>query len=243
MAAAVKYAKERHLRIGDEITLTADGTEAKYLICGFTQISNNLGKDCLLTRDGYQRMGRLPDLSYYLNLTKGTDIDAFNEEISTQLAGGVNGVVNVQSILEGTASVYVTLMKIIVTGILILSAAVIIFVLYLLVRTMLNRKKQEYGILKALGYTTGQLVMQTALCLMPPVMISVLVGFFLNSMVINPLTGLFLRGIGILKCTFAVPGGFLAAAGAGMIVYTFAMTCLLSLRIRKIVPREMLMGE
>lgn len=243
MAAAVKYAKERHLRIGDEITLTADGTEAKYLICGFTQISNNLGKDCLLTRDGYQRMGRLPDLSYYLNLSKGTDIDAFNEEISTQLEGGVNGVVNVQSILEGTASVYVTLMKIIVTGILILSAAVIIFVLYLLVRTMLNRKKQEYGILKALGYTTGQLVMQTALCLMPPVMISVLVGFFLNSMVINPLTGLFLRGIGILKCTFAVPGGFLAAAGAGMIVYTFAMTCLLSLRIRKIVPREMLMGE
>lgn len=242
-AVAVKYANQRGLRIGDEITLAAEGAEEKYLICGFTQISNNLGKDCLLTRAGYERMGRFQQTCYYLNLKEGTDIDAFNEEIKTKMQGGISTAVNIVSILDGTANVYVTLMKIIVVCILVLSAVVIAFVLYLLVRTMLNHKKQEYGILKALGYTTGQLVLQTALCFMPPMVLSMTAGILINSVLINPLIALFLGGIGILKCTFAIPGGFLAAAGAGMVVYAFGITCVLSLRIRRIVPRVMLAGE
>ena len=68
-------------------------------------------------------------------------------------------------------------------------------------------------------------------------------GILINSVLINPLIALFLSGIGILKCTFAIPGGFLAAAGAGMVVYAFGITCVLSLRIRRIVPRVMLAGE
>lgn len=242
-AVAIKYARERNLSIGDEITLTAGGKTAVYLISGYTQISNNLGKDCLLTRAGYGRMGELHDLSYYLNLKDGTDIDGFNGEISERFKGGVNAVINVMSILEGTASVYVTLMKIIVAAILVLSAVIIAFVLYLLVRTMLNHKKQEYGIQKALGYTTGQLVCQTALSFMPAVILSECAGILVNSMIINPLIAVFLSGIGIVKCTFEVPAGFLAAAGAALVIYTFAVTCVLSLRIRKIVPRVMLTGE
>ena len=82
MAIAAKYAREKGLKIGDEITLTADGRKARYLISGFTQISNNLGKDCLLTRSGYERMGRLQDESYYINTADGVDIDDFNEDVS-----------------------------------------------------------------------------------------------------------------------------------------------------------------
>lgn len=53
--------------------------------------------------------------------------------------------------------------------ILILSAIIIVFVLYLLVRTMLNNKQMDYGILKSLGFTTGQLILQTAMSFMPVV--------------------------------------------------------------------------
>ncbi len=243
IAVAAKYAKENDLKIGDEIAISTDGKEAKYIISGFTQISNNLGKDCLLTRSGYERMGELQNASYYLNLSDGTDIDAFNQEMEEQFGSEINTTINIEKVVSGTGSVYISLMTIIVIGIFILSGVVIAFVLYLLVRTMLSNKKREYGILKALGFTTGQLILQTSLAFMPPVILSTIVGIIVCSFIINPLTALFLSGIGIVECTFAVPVGFNIAAGIGLVVITFAIACLMSLKVKKIVPRELLSGE
>lgn len=242
-AIAIKYAEEKGLKVGDEITLTAEGKEAVYIISGFSQITNNLGKDCLLTRGGYERMGELQNASYYINLIDETDIDAFHEEIKDKFKEDVNAAINISAVLDGTASVYVLLMTMIVVVILVLGAIVIAFVLYLLVRTMLTSKKRDYGILKALGYTTGQLILQTALSFMPAVILSTIAGLTASALIINPLTALFLRGIGIVKCTFTVPVGFIAAAGVGLILFTFGIACLMSLRIKKIVPRALLAGE
>ena len=75
---------------------------------------------------------------------------------------------------------------------------------------------------------------------MPAVVVSTVIGIVLCSFIINPLTGLFLRGIGIVKCTFTVPVWFVMAGGAGLIVFAFAAACLMSLRIRKIAPKELL---
>lgn len=243
MAIAAKYAKERDLKIGDEVTLTADGKKADFLITGFTQISNYLGKDCILTREGYERMGTLQAVTYYMDITEGTDIDALNQEITRRFEGEILGTTNIQSVMEGTSSVYVTMMTIIVAAILILGGLVIVFVLYLLVKKMLNRRKEEYGILKALGFTTGQLVLQTALCFMPAIVLSTAAGILISIKIINPLVALFLSGVGVVKCTFIVPAGIITAAGCGLVLFTFCIACLLSLRVRRIAPRALLGGE
>lgn len=243
MAIAAKYAREHDLKIGDEIALTADGNEARYLISGFTQISNNLGKDCLLTRSGYERMGRLQNESYYINIADGVDIDAFNTEVGEEFGSDIYTTINILSVMNGTTAVYISLMTIIVIAVLVLSACIITFVLYLLVKTMLNSKKRDYGILKALGFTTGQLVLQTALSFMPAVIVSTAAGITVSMLIINPLTALFLRGIGIVKCTFHIPVGFSIAAGIGLVIFAFAAACLLSMKVRKIAPRALLDGE
>ncbi len=243
IAVAAKYARENDLRIGDEIQITANGKQERYLICGFTQISNNLGRDCLFTRTGYERLGTLSNASYYINLSEGTDIDSFNHEIEEQFNGRLNTALNADAILNASAGVYTRLMKMIVVTILSLSAIIVVFILYLLVRTMLNHKIRDYGIMKALGFTTSQLILQTALSFMPTIILSTLVGLTLCSLIINPLTALFLSGIGIVKCTFTVPIGFITAAGLGLILFAFAIACLLSLKIRKITPRALLSEE
>ena len=78
---------------------------------------------------------------------------------------------------------------------------------------------------------------------MPAVVLSAAAGLLISAQVINPLTALFLHGIGIVKCTFTVPVAFTAAAGAGMCLLAFLLACLLSLKIRKIAPKELLSGE
>ncbi len=243
IAIAAKYAKENGFKIGDEIEITANGNQEKYLICGFTQISNNLGRDCSLTRTGYEKLGTLANTNYFINLTDETDIDAFNQEMQEKFAGSIDDTINIMTTMESMSGVYVSLMTIIVIAILVLSAIIIAFVLYLLVRTMLNNKIRDYGIMKALGFTTGQLILQTALSFMPTTIFSTVVGLVLCSFIINPLIALFLSGIGIVKCNFAVPVGFTVLCGAGLVLFAFATVCLLSLKIRKIAPRALLSGE
>lgn len=243
IALAAKYAREQGFAIGDEIELTSNGKQASYLIAGFTQVTNNLGKDCLMTRPGYERLGALASTSYYLNLSDEVDVDGFNAEIKERFGSDVYAVINIRAVVDGAAGVYVTLMTVIVIAILALSALIIAFVLYLLVRTMLNQKSRDYGIMKALGFTTGQLILQTALSFMPTVIVSTAIGLTACGFLINPLMAVFLGGLGIVKCTFTVPVGFIAAAGTGLALFAFGMLCLLSLRIRKITPKALLTGE
>lgn len=243
IAVAAKYAKEKGFELGNEIAITANGKTEKFIISGFTQITNNLGRDCLLTRKGYELFGELSNVSYYINLKSGTDVDAFNDEIRDLFKNDVNATINVGAALSGSSTVYVTLMTVIVIAILFISTIIIAFVLYLLVRTMLNNKKRDYGILKALGFTTKQLILQTAMSFMPSVIISTIVGLIFCSFIINPLVSLFLSGIGIVKCTFEIPIGFIAAAGFVMVALTFGIACLLSLKIKKISPKTLLTGE
>lgn len=243
VAVGAKYAKENDLKVGDEILLKTEGNEESYLITGYVQTTNQLGKDCAITREGYERIGSSQDVSYYLNLTDDTDIDDFNAGVCEQFGRDINTTLNIMSVIEGSGSVYVSLMTIIVTAILIVSGIVVVFVMYLLVRTLLNSKKRDYGILKALGYTTRQLILQTAFSFMPPIILFTLVGMVICTQIINPLLAVFLSGLGIVKCMFTVPPLFIIIAGAALILFAFAAACLMSLRIKKIAPRTLISGE
>ena len=155
----------------------------------------------------------------------------------------INAVINFLATVESACSVYVNLMMIIVVAILVLSVIIICFVLYLLVRTMLNNKMRDYGVMKSLGFTTKQLVLQTALSFMPAIILSTVIGLIISCLIINPLMSLFLSSMGIVKCTFAPPVLFSVIAGIGLILFAFAFACLLSLKVKKIAPRNLLVGE
>lgn len=238
-----KYAKEQGLKIGQQINIAVNGKQGEFLISGFSQGTNNLGKDCFLTRSGYESLGVLDNVSYYYNAKAGTDIDALNAEIKELIGADVNFIINSYAAILGTGKIYVALMTMIVIAVIILSLIIITFVLYLLVKTLLGSKKREYGILKAIGFTSRQLAVQTALSFMPAIILSTVIGLTVGGFVINPIMTLALSGMGIAKCTFIVPVGFNVAAGFGLVALSFGIACLLSLRVKKIAPRELLVNE
>ena len=243
MLIGAKYANEQGLKVGDTITLTADGKNADFLLCGLTQTSNYLGKDCLMLKSGYERMGTLPSECYYMELSEKADVDDFLEEVSKEFSGSVLLTVDIQEVIDGTASVYVGIITVIVGVCAVLGLIVITFVLFLLVRTLLAHKKQDYGILKALGFTTRQLILQTAMSFMPALILSTGIGIGISVWMINPLIALFLRGIGMIKCTFEIPLGMIIAFGFAMVLAAFFLACFLAFRIRKITPKALLSDE
>lgn len=78
---------------------------------------------------------------------------------------------------------------------------------------------------------------------MPSIIISTVIGITVSCFVVNPLMGIFLSSIGIVKCTFTVPYLLSAIAGVFIIASSFGIACLLSRRVRKIAPRELLINE
>ncbi len=78
---------------------------------------------------------------------------------------------------------------------------------------------------------------------MPAVVLSTAVGLTVCSFIINPMMAVFLEDLGIVKCTFTVPVGYNILAGIGMILASFGIACLLSVKIKKITPKELLAGE
>lgn len=243
ISIAAKYANDNGIKVGDEIAFSIGNKQEKYIVSGYTQNTNSLGKDCIITREGYEKLAELPNACYYVDLTEGADIDGFNDELSDRFGNDILAALNVYSIIESSGSVYVLLVTVLVIAVVIISCIVIIFVMYLLVRTMLNNKKRDYGILKALGFTTGQIVLQTAMSFMPSVIISAAVGVTASTQLINPLLAVFLSGIGIVKGMFIIPVGGSVIAGLGLILFAFGAACLMSLRVRKIAPRGLLAGE
>lgn len=243
IAIAAKFAEENNIHIGDEIIVSSNGKEGKYIVSGLTQITNNLGLDCIYTREGFMRLGELSDVSYYINLVDGADVDAFNSDMKEKLGNNANMAINVDDTVSAGVTVYVQLMTMIVIGVLVLSGGVIAFVLYLLVRTRLGNKKQDYGIMKSFGFTTRQLIVQTTVSFMPPIILSTIVGLAVGCIVINPFMSLFLSSIGIVKCTFTVPAGLVIMEGVGIILFTFLILCLMSRKIKKLAVHSLLIGE
>lgn len=240
LAIGGSYAQQHRLAIGDTVTLSKGQLSCEYLICGLIQCTNYLGRDCSMLLSGYEQLGQLEGYAYYLDFRPDVSTPEFLDEISSFYGDGIASTANVQEVLNGSLGIYQSLVSTIVVMILLMTLIIILFVLYLMVKILLLRKKQDYGILKALGFTTGQLILQTALSFMPSVVLASAIGFTVSSFVMNPLLTLFFRGIGVMKCTFTIPLALVTAAGISLTVFTFIFACLLLLRIRKVRPRELL---
>lgn len=227
---------------GDTIVLKKDGQEAEYLITGLIQGSNYLGHDAALTEGGYRRIApgfQTRSVSVYLN-DKGQAEDyiqrlkdVFGESIVTT---------NISHVIEASLGIYQWIVSILVLIILIITAGIVSMTLYLVVKTTLLRKRKELGIQKAIGYSTRQLVLQTAFSFLPIVLLGSVLGCVVGYFAVNPLLSLLFSGIGVMKVNFQILPQMLAGLAAALTFLGFLISALTSLRIRKISPYA-LMGE
>jgi len=118
--------------------------------------------------------------------------------------------------------------------------AVTVLVLFLMIGTIINRSKKETGILKAIGFTSKQLIAQMLLSFLPLILGGVLIGTILGIFVTNPLLGVMFSGIGIARASFIIVP-WLVALGAVLLIAASIVTLLLvSLKYKRISARELI---
>lgn len=116
-------------------------------------------------------------------------------------------------------------------------------VVMLLIRTKVIRERKNYGVYKALGFTTKQLMAQTVMSNLPLIVIGALFGIVGSVCLTEYLVVIFLSFAGIRSCNMIVNPIWLVFTFVGITVIALIVAICFSLRIRKVEPAKMLMDE
>jgi putative ABC transport system permease protein len=106
--------------------------------------------------------------------------------------------------------------------------------LYLMLKTVILRRRKELGIQKAVGFTTFRLMNQFALNFIPVVTLGVAAGGLTGAFGFNSLFMATVRGMGIMTASMPTPVGMTIIVCIGLVVIAYFFAMLISWRIRKI---------
>ena len=123
------------------------------------------------------------------------------------------------------------------------SVIVILLVLYLFIKMLLHNKRIEYGILKSIGYTSKDLMLQTAISFMPSIILSVVIFSIVSFFGQNSFMNIIMVNFGLVKCTFVIPILGIILIGLGLILVSFLFALFETRRIKKIEPYNLLIAE
>lgn len=235
-------AKELNVKVGDIIYVEAQNGKKDYLVCGIDQKMNNMGRKVLMNIDGGRR---LSDKTQIDSLYLFTEDDITFEEMEKKLEKHYPElkVQDINKVMKESISGVVAGMSMICIVFVCVTVFVVAMVEILLVRSRITKERRNYGINKALGYTTRQLMVETMMMNMPVVLFGAICGAVLNIFLINPLSSLCLTTCGIAKCDIPITPGWLVITVIGIVVLAAGISFLSAIRIQKIEPVKMLVEE
>ncbi|PWJ51059.1 FtsX-like permease family protein [Faecalicatena contorta] len=229
--------EELELKLGDSVTVSSFGEEAQYLIVGVKQHINHLGRGASLTEEGVKRLNadyKIPMSLIYL--TEGTDVDTFIKELNREFSGVDTQIVNVGETLSAVMESFhgsIFAICVLCGGITVVT---VVLILLLLIKVKLLKEQKQYGIYKALGYTSSQLIMQVGYSYLPVILLGSLLGLAAGILMSNPFTQMLLAGNGIRKVSLIIPYQYAILVPAGVILVSAVTIWLTSLKIQRIVP-------
>ena len=117
---------------------------------------------------------------------------------------------------------------------IILSIATVLMVIRLLLKTVFIKKEREFGIKKAVGFTSTQLRYQLSLSLMPTTVTAAVLGSLLGYFLLNPLFTLILGGYGVKNADLLLQPMMIVISAAAVTAMVFVFSFVMSGRMKKL---------
>ena len=245
VAISGKFAKEYGFATGDEIKLTYGEESYRYVISGLIQTTNNEGKEVFLSTKAAEHMIDFTYMpaSYNFDCEDKETAQVIIDDTVEEYGDHILGSVNFWEVIEGSMTTFKSIAALMMYLVCAISAAVILLVLFLLIKSFLYSKRRDFGISKAIGYTSGNLILQTAVSFMPPIILSVIVFTIGSYFAANPYMNLMMSSFGIVKADFKIPFAGVVIIGLGIIAVSFLFAIFEARRIKKIEAYKILVAE
>ena len=235
---AVGNALSDNYPVGNEIELTVDGKSAAYIVTGYIQSVNNAGAVCQLTSKGYEKIGeKTNSVNVYLY---DKNADDFIKEYEENHCAIIKSSVNYEQMSENGRKMYTGIVSVIVIILFVISVLMMLLVMYVIINSMLSRRRQEFGIYKAIGYTNRQLTVKTALGFIPVVAVASIISAIAGLWYLPAINKMIFSMIGAVKNHFEVSVWILIVFAVMFTAAAFVISVFLSAPIKKITAYSLL---
>ncbi len=245
IAISGKFCKEYGFDIGDEIKLEYGDESYSYLISGFIQTTNNNGKEAVMIEKAAEHVMDLEyaPAYYYFDCDGPDTAKKILDECAYKFDSHLMSTINFSKVVEGSMTTFKSIASLMLIVVCIISALVILLVLYLLIKAFLYGKRRDYGVCKAIGYTSNNLILQTAISFMPPIILSVILCSIGSYYGANPYMNVMMGSFGIVKADFDIPIPGVIITGVGIVAISFLFAIFEARRIKKMEAYKILVAE
>ncbi len=222
--------------VGDTVLVRYGEKEEQFKVVGLSNGSQMGGLNTSMLAKDYVRLNpSFKHQSLYIYLEKGTDAEQFVTQLKDTFDESMlKATVNFDKEMEEGMASYQNIVAAVGLAMLVITLFVVTLVLYFVISSSVIRKKRELGIQKAIGYTTFQLMNQLSISFTIPIVIGAVTGSLLGALYTNPMISIVMKSAGIMKAGFIVDSYWIIAFGAATIVFSYALSMLITWRIRKI---------
>lgn len=230
------------VKVGDVVYIEGSKEKKDYIICGVDQKINNGGLKALMTLNGSTRLKGKEVVSFLYVFNKN---GYSYKDLEKKLLGEFKNieVVDSNNKMETMISSFVTGIEMICLVFVVTTTFVVSMVIMLLVKTKVAHERKNYGIYKAIGFTTKQLIAQTIMSNLPIIFLGSILGVTISAFTMDSMVSVFLVLFGIEKCNMVIRPLWLIVTVLGIILMAIVVTLIFSARIRRIEPVKMLMDE
>lgn len=247
IAVSGKFATSNGLKVGDTISMNYGDESFDYLITGFIQTTNNGGKEAYMSFDAASRITDLSNApAYYyfdIDVESEEEVDRVLNSCEEEYGEHMISKMNFYGIIAGSLTTFKAVATTMLISMCVISVLVILLVMFMLVKALVLNKRKDYGVFKAIGYTSNNLVLQTALSFMPAIVLSVVLSSILSYRYANRFMNLVMNSFGIVKSNFVIPVQGVIITAVAMIIVSFLLAVFESRKVKKIEAYAMLIAE
>ena len=191
--------------IGDIFRLSLNGDEYAYTVTGYIQSVNNNGLIAEITDTGYANISDTALYSLNLYMDDDADISYFVDKLDSDYDEYTVSVSNASKETESMQMMYSSLITLVAIALFIITVLIILLILYVILRSMITNLKTDFGIYKAMGFTSRQLIIQTVGSITPVVLFGALLSSILGIAYLPAMFDGIFSVIGALKNNFEIP--------------------------------------
>lgn len=235
-------AKQLGAEVGDVIYAEGDEGRKDYMISGIYQQMNQLGMGAVMTMEGAGRInGSVVVNRIYIYMKEGVCYGKMENKIKEEYP--LLDITDSHKSMEltlGSVKAAMTLLCAVFAGITIVIVSLIVI---LLIRAKVTREWKQYGIYKALGFTTGELIKQIQMSSLPIFLAGSVMGAGLSVYLLNPLVQTCLSMAGIVQSDLTIQTRWMILSVILIMSTAFMASFFCVYRVRKAEPVKMITEE
>lgn len=220
--------------IGDTVEVEYGTETGSFLVTGLSQSIGNLGQIAALTMDGIQQLHseyKGKTLFVYLD---GISNKNFIKNVQEQYGDYITETIDIDENIESQTGLYTAAVFAVMVMVLTITVLVVVMILYLVIKTMIIKRKKEFGVMKAIGYSTIQLMHQISISFVPVIILGVAIGGVLGYFYTNPMLSILLSSAGVKRLDFIVHLPIILMLCVGILTLAYIVSLFVSFKIKKI---------